>query len=89
MKLNIRERRQKIVQYLQEKGKQTLETIAQATGTSKSSVARHQRAIAQRNQYPESGLWDKKIGSEWLKLLVIAVIYYFGSKQGVGAESLW
>ncbi len=58
MNFNIRERRQKVAQCMQDKGKQTLELIGQATLMSKSSVARHQKAIAQRNRYPESPLWE-------------------------------
>jgi len=27
-------------------------------------------------------------GGAWLKLLVLGVVYYFGIKQGIGAESL-
>jgi len=88
MKFNIRERRASVAQYLTEKGKQTLELVAEATGMSKSSVDRHQKAIAQRNRYPESPLWETPSGSEWLKLLVYAVVYHFGIKQGVGAESI-
>ena len=28
------------------------------------------------------------MGSQWLKVLVLGVVYYFGIKHGIGAESL-
>ncbi len=28
------------------------------------------------------------MGGAWLKLLVLGIVYYFGIKQGIGAESL-
>jgi hypothetical protein len=67
---------------------QTIQAIADATGLPTSSVHRHQQAIARRNQYPESGWWETEVGGTWLKRLVLAVVYHFGIKQGVGGESL-
>ena len=55
---------------------------------SKSSVHRHQQSIEQRQQYPESDWWETKVGYVYLVRLVVGVIYFFGIKQGVGAESL-
>ena len=45
-------------------------------------------ALARRNQYPESWWWETLVGSQWLKVLVLGVVYYFGIKHGIGAESL-
>ena len=88
MGTTIRERCQKVAGYFKTSTIETIEAIAAATGLSKSSVHRHQQAIQRRNQYAESLWWETEVGSQWLKLLVIAVVYYFGIKQGVGAESL-
>ena len=88
MKLNIRERGEKIFQAISDKGKQTIRAIAQALGLSKSSVHRHQQAIGRRNQYPESGMWESAVGGDWLKRLVVAAIFVFCFKRGVGCESL-
>jgi Family of unknown function (DUF6399)/Stage III sporulation protein D len=85
---NIRERSQKVADYLQNHTKAGIETIAQAIGVSKSSVHRHQQAISDRNQYPESALWETEVGHQWLIRLVLAVLYHFGIKQGIGADSL-
>ena len=88
MKLNIRERRQKVAQFIAEKGHQTLEKIAQATGMSKSSVWRHQKARDQSSDNAVAAFWASAAGMVYLARVVIAVIYCFGIKQGVGAESL-
>jgi hypothetical protein len=65
-----------------------ISAIASALNLPKSSVHRHQQAILRRQQYPESEWWETAVGSSWLKLLVLGVVYYFGIKQGVGSESL-
>ena len=88
MPLTIRERCQKVANCIKINAKQGIEAIARATGIPKSSVHRHQQSIARRNQYPESGFWETAAGYGWLLRLVVAVVYHFGVKQGVGAESL-
>lgn len=88
MPSTIRERSQKVADYLKNHAKEGIKTIAQATGLSKSSAHRHQQAISQRNQYPESSLWETEAGHQWLIRLVVAVHYHFGIKQGIGADSL-
>ncbi len=88
MKFTIGERAQKVFQAVTRQGHQTVRAIAKATGFSKSSVHRHQQAIACRHQHPESGLWASSEGAGWLKRLVIASIFVFCFKRGVGCESL-
>ena len=88
MSLTIRERCQAVTDCLFEQGVKGIAKIAAATGLSKSSVHRHQQAIARRNQYPESLWWETQTGSQWLRVMVLGVVYYFGVKHGVGAESL-
>lgn len=88
MPLTIRERSQRVAACIKTKSTQGIESIAAAIGISKSSVHRHQQAIARRNQYPESSLWETAAGSAWLLRLVVGVVYHFGIKHGVGAESL-
>ena len=85
---NIRQRRQQIAARLAEKSPETIRAIAAATGISKSSVHRHQQALKKGHPYPEAELWHTDIGEQWLKRLVVATIYVFGLKRGVGAESL-
>jgi Family of unknown function (DUF6399)/IclR helix-turn-helix domain len=88
MLLNIRERSEKVLQSLCNQAKQSLRAIASATGIPKSSVHRHLKAIDRRQQYAESHLWETKAGGDWLRILVIGVIYCFGIKGGIGSDSL-
>ena len=88
MIISIRARSQKVAACVEANVRQTLRKIAVTTGISKSSVHRHQQAIKRRNQYPESSFWESAAGSQWLARLVFGLVYYFGIKQGVGAESL-
>ena len=88
MPLNIRERSQKVADCIKTNTRQTLRGIAAATGIHQSSVYRQQQAIKRRNQHPESSFWETEAGYQWLVRLVFGLVYYFGIKQGVGAESL-
>jgi DNA-binding IclR family transcriptional regulator len=73
---------------LWEHGTQSVRRIAHQTGCSKSSVHRLQQAIARRGRYPESWLWETEEGRGWLIRLVVATLYPFGLKRGVGLETL-
>jgi Family of unknown function (DUF6399)/Winged helix-turn-helix DNA-binding len=88
MKINIRERGQKVLQCLKEAVYLSRRDIAKALGISKSSVQRHLTSQLRRQQYPESHFWETTEGQNWLRLLVFGVIYCFGIKCGVGASSL-
>jgi len=69
-------------------GKQSVRRIAQKTGFSKSSVHRLQQARARRDTHPESWWWETENGRCWLIRLVVATLYTFGLKRGVGAETI-
>ena len=71
-----------------EHGKQSIRSLADRTGLSKSSVHRHLQAMAHRDRYPESSLWETEAGRTWLIRLVVATLLVFGLKRGVGAETL-
>ncbi|WP_404790538.1 hypothetical protein [Altericista sp. CCNU0014] len=86
--LNIKERCQKVFVYISGKTHQSLRAIAALTGIPKSSVGRHVQALKRRSQSPESYFWETEAGREWLRLLVLAVIYEFGVKGGIGSDSL-
>lgn len=88
MPLTIRERSQKVANCIKTKTSSTLQCIAASTGLHPSSVHRHRQAINRRNQYPESSFWETEAGYRWLVRLVFGLVYHFGIKQGVGAESL-
>jgi hypothetical protein len=55
---------------------------------SKSSVHRLKQAIERRDRSPESWLWETEDGRRWLTRLVVAALYTFGLKRGVGIETL-
>ena len=73
---------------IRKNGKQSIRELARRTGVSKSSVHRHLQAIDRRDRYPESGLWETPEGRNWLIRLVVATLFVFGLKRGVGAETL-
>jgi len=69
-------------------GRQSVRDIARKTGYSKSSVHRLEQAIERRNCHPESGFWETEEGRSWLVRLVVATLYTFSLKRGVGAETI-
>lgn len=68
--------------------KASIRQVAVQTGLSKSSVHRLGQAIARRDRHPESWLWETEEGRRWFIRLVVAVLYVFGLKRGVGAETI-
>jgi hypothetical protein len=73
---------------IREHGKQSIRSLAERTGLSKSSVHRHLQAIERRDRSPEASLWETEAGRAWLIRLVVATLLVFGLKRGVGAETL-
>jgi hypothetical protein len=69
-------------------GQQSIRRLAEYTGLSKSSVHRCLQATNRRDRYPESSLWETEAGRTWLIRLVVATLFVFGLKRGVGAETL-
>jgi hypothetical protein len=67
---------------------QSVRRIALQTGLSKSSVYRLTQAMERRNSHPESWLWETEDGRQWLTRLVVATLYTFGLKRGVGVETM-
>lgn len=88
MKINIRERYQKVSQHLKETSNHARRAIAEVLNISKSSVQRHISSRAKRNRYPESYFWETVEGENWLRLMVFGIIYHFGIKGGIGADSM-
>jgi hypothetical protein len=73
---------------IRENGKQSMRQLARCTGLSKSSVPRHTQAMARRDCHPESWVWETPAGRNWLIRLVVATLFMFGRKRGVGAETI-
>jgi Family of unknown function (DUF6399)/IclR helix-turn-helix domain len=66
----------------------SIRQVARQTGLSKSSVHRLGQAMARRDRHPESWFWETEAGRRWLIRLVVAVLYHFGLKRGVGADTM-
>jgi hypothetical protein len=73
---------------IHEHGKQSIRCLAERTGLSKSSVHRHLQARDRRDRYPESSFWETEAGRTWLIRRVVATLFVFGLKRGVGAETI-
>lgn len=78
----------RIFKCLCDHGTQSIRHLAQQTGFSKSSVHRLQQAMAGRNCHPEAWFWETEEGRRWLTRLVVATLYTFGLKRGVGVETI-
>ena len=78
----------RIFNYLCEAGTQSVRHIAQHTGLSKSSAHRLKQALVHRDVHPESWLWETAEGRGWLTRLVVATLYTFGLKRGVGLDTI-
>ena len=78
----------RIFNAIRDHGQQSVRRLAERTGLSKSSVHRHLQAINRRARYPESAFWETEAGRTWLLRLVVATLFVFGLKRGVGAETL-
>ena len=79
---------QQVFSVLQSTTNASIRTIAKLTGIPRSTVQRYQAGMASRNQYPESHLWEREEGYQWLCRLVFATVYVFGIMRGVGAETI-
>ena len=78
----------RIFNAIREHGQQSVRRLAERTGLSKSSVHRHLQALNRRDCSPEASLWETEAGRTWLLRLVVATLFVFGLKRGVGAETL-
>jgi hypothetical protein len=78
----------RIFNSIRENGAQSIRRLARHSGLSKSSVHRHLQAINRRNRHPESWLWETPEGRNWLIRLVVATLFIFGLKRGVGVETI-
>ena len=78
----------RICKCLCDHGRQGVRRIAQQTGLSKSSVHRLTQAMKRRDIHPESWLWETTEGRQWFTRLVVATLYTFGLKRGVGVDTI-
>jgi hypothetical protein len=71
-----------------EAGTQRVRHMAQHTGLSKSSAHRLTQAMVHRDIHPASWVWETAEGRGWLTRLVVATLYTFGLKRGVGLDTM-
>ena len=67
---------------------QSIRQLARQTGIAKSSVHRLTQAMARRDRPPESWLWETEDARRWLTRLVVAALYTFSLKRGVGLATI-
>jgi hypothetical protein len=78
----------RICKCLCDNGTQSIRQLAQRTGLAKSSVHRLKQAMERRDVHPESWMWETEAGRHWLTRLVVATLYTFGLKRGVGLDTM-
>lgn len=78
----------RIFKHLCDHGTQSVRRVARQTGLSKSSVHRLTQAMQRRDSHPESWFWETAAGRQWLTRLVVATLYTFGLKRGVGLDTI-
>ncbi|MEM8677704.1 MAG: hypothetical protein AAGF83_28180, partial [Cyanobacteria bacterium P01_G01_bin.67] len=86
--MNLRERCQAVFKAGYQFSQNSFRSLARKTDLSKSSVHRLYHRIVNRNQHPESPLWETEVGQNWLRLLVLATIFIFALQGGIGCERL-
>lgn len=75
----------KISGHRQRQPKQSYRSAAKELGVAKSTIYDHDKRLSERQQHPESTFWNTAEGQAFLKRLIVATIYTFGIKGGVGA----
>jgi hypothetical protein len=88
LRLSSTDKSLSIVKDLRDHGQQSGRRLAPQPGFSKSSGHRLQQALERRSGYPESWLWETEAGRQWLTRLVVATLYTFGLKRGVGMDTM-
>ena len=78
----------RIFNSLCDNAKQSIRQVAHQTEFSKSSVHRLKQVMERRDTHPESWWWETEEGRCWSIRLVVATLYTFGLKGGVGAETI-
>ena len=78
----------RIFKCLCDNGQQSVRHIAQQTGCPKAVCIVSRRPWSAGTVHPESWLWETEEGRQWLTRLVVATLYTFGLKRGVGLETM-
>ncbi len=77
-----------ITGHLQTNESATLKEVSEATGAPISTVAYHKSRNADRIASSGTDQWETAWGQNFLKRMIISVIYTFGIKGGVGSKRI-
>ena len=75
----------KIILSIFGKKEKSVRSIAKEIEIPKSTVHYHLQQAEKRNKYPESSFWETQAGNAFLHRFVIATLYTFCIKGGIGA----
>lgn len=78
----------KIGDYLSKHEGATLKEVSEATNTPSSTVSYHKSRIKKRTLSSGTDQWETAWGQDFLKRMIISVIYTFGIKGGVGSQRI-
>lgn len=81
----LQEKWKKIRAYFQKESSSTLQQASTATGIPLSTVAYHKQRTADRIASSGTDQWETAWGQDFLKRMIISVIYTFGIKGGMGS----
>lgn len=75
----------KLYRHRESNKEESLSTASKATGVPSSTIAYHDKRRKKRASKSGTGYWDTAEGQQFLKQMIISVIYTFAIKGGVGA----
>lgn len=78
----------KVYQYFMGGRQETLSMISSATGQAPSTVHYHEQKHVRRTASSGTDQWDTPWGQDFLKRMIVSVVYTFGIKGGVGSERI-
>ena len=78
----------RIFKSLRDNTTQSVRQLARHTGLSTSRVQRLKHAMERRANHPESEVWEREAGRQWLRRLVVATLSVFGLTCGVGLDTI-
>ncbi len=79
----------RIFKCLCDHGTQSVRRVARTDRVvEKQCASSHSRRCSAATRHPESWLWETAEGRQWLTRLVVATLYTFGLKRGVGLDTM-
>jgi len=78
----------KIGDYLSQNEGASIKEVSAATGSPASTVAYHKARKAKRIMASGTDQWETAWGQNFLKRMIISVIYTFGIKGGIGSQRI-